>query len=109
MKRSAAGHRTHLEDLQPGALAINVGVRLIPVHLRFHTPVIALRNEYFVAAETQLPPLLVNIATYGPLASREAWQFRAQPLPNPASRVALLHRCMPVFCQYPVNECGRIH
>ena len=77
VKCSAAGHRTHLEDLQLGTHAINIGVRFVPVHLRFHAPVVTLWNENFVSAEPRLPPLLVNIAAHRALASREAGQLLA--------------------------------
>jgi hypothetical protein len=39
----------------------------------------------------------------------EAWQLRAQPMPDPASRVTLLHRSLAIFSQNPVDERRRIH
>src|ERR1035438_625290 len=51
MKRAAAGHRSHREAIHLAHLPANLGHRLVPIHLRFHTPVVDLGNE-------SLPPHL---------------------------------------------------
>jgi hypothetical protein len=72
VKRPAAGHRTHLEDLQLGAFTVKIGVCLVPIHLRFHAPVVALRNKNLVSAQPLQPLLAVNVAAHRALTSREA-------------------------------------
>src|ERR1035437_1213978 len=109
VKRSAAGHRTHLEDLQLGAFTVKIGVCLVPIHLRFHAPVVALRNKNLVPAQPPQPLLMVNVAAHRALTSREAGQLRAQSMPDPASGVTLLYRSLPIFSQNPVDEGRRIH
>ncbi len=47
MKRGPTGHASHHEHLRHLALAGQINGRLIPVHLAFHSPVIALRDKDF--------------------------------------------------------------
>jgi hypothetical protein len=48
VKRCAAGHTPHGEHLQFRPFPGQIGDRFVPIDLRFHTPVVALRHKHFV-------------------------------------------------------------
>ncbi len=66
----AAGHRSHRKHLQLDPLAVQIGVRFVPVHLGLDAPRVALRNECLAAPEAQL---LLAQAIDDWLAAREQW------------------------------------
>jgi hypothetical protein len=104
VESSAAGHRPHLEDLQLHPLAAEDRPGFIPVHLRFGTPGITLRNEYLVYFQSQLQSPPVHITAHRSLARTEPRQLAPQPLENPMGCVPLLRRRFPVRDQDGIDE-----
>ena len=52
MKGCSTGHGTHREHMQLHPLALQIGVSFIPIHLRFHAPVVTLGHEGILPAIT---------------------------------------------------------
>ena len=51
MERSSTGHAAHAKYVGQLPLSANICVSFIPVHLRFSTPIVGLRNERLVPDE----------------------------------------------------------
>src|ERR1700719_884381 len=90
MERSSTGHAAHAKYVRLLSLSPNIGVRFIPVHLRFLPPSVGLRNESLVLDQSQLNLPLANIATNRGLGDANCWKFLADSRPDPMCRVALL-------------------
>src|ERR1700730_14990934 len=76
----AAGHRSHLEDLQLGALTTQNRPGFIPVHLCFRAPRVRLRYEYFAAFYSQLLTETLHVPADRSLAPAETGQFALQAM-----------------------------
>src|ERR1700674_1704591 len=63
MERSSTGHAAHAEYVGLLSLSVDIGVRFIPVHLRFLPPGVRLRNERLLFDQSQFHLPLPNIAT----------------------------------------------
>lgn len=106
VKGAAAGHRAHAEDLQLDALAIEVGVSLVPVDLGFLAPIVGLRHEGLPADQAERAFALMHIVAHRALRDGRLRHLLADPLPDPARRVSLLARRAAVGLQNGVDEHG---
>ena len=103
----SAGHAAHRKHLQLRALAGQIGVSFVPIHLRFHAPVVALRHEDFPRQQPQGELPLLHVLAHRPLRDRAVRQLLAQPRPDPVRRVPLLARRLPIAFQDLVDERDR--
>jgi hypothetical protein len=90
MKSSSTSHAAHAEYVGLLSLSADIGVRFIPVHLRFLPPGVGLRNERLALDQSQLNLPLANIATNRGFGDANGWKFLADPRPDPMCRVSLL-------------------
>ncbi len=103
MKGRAARHRAHREHLQLHALAVHLGPRLVPVHLRFLAPVVALRHERLALLQSKLALALLNVLPHRALG-HFATGFLPYPVPDTVRRVTLLTRRLAVLFENAVDE-----
>ena len=100
----ATGHRPHLEDLQLDAFATQNRPGLIPIHLRFRAPRIALRYEYFTMFQSQLLPPALHIAANTSFTPTEAGDLCLEPIEYTTCRMPLLRWCRNIRSQNPIDE-----
>ena len=105
VERCATGHTPHGEHLQFGPLPSQIGDGFVPIHLRFHAPVVALRHKHFVDHQAERSLALLDVLPNRPLANRALLHLRPHPLPNPVGGVALFPRRFSIQFQNPVHEC----
>ena len=67
MEGRAAGHRSHRKNLQLNPIAVQIGVRFVPIDLGHYAPVITLRNERLVFGQTQDALAALHILPHRPL------------------------------------------
>ena len=92
MKGIAGSHAAHREELQLHNLATQPGHALEPIHLSFLAQLVALRHEFFPAAEPQLPLPHLHIAPHRSFPDGMIRMLAAQAHPDPVSRMPLLAR-----------------
>src|SRR5579859_408250 len=90
MESSATGHAAHAKQVGLLPVSTDVRMRFIPVHLRFLTPAVGLRNEHFLAEESQFYLSLAHVATNRGLADLHPRHLCSNPAPDPMGRVPLL-------------------
>src|SRR5215472_11533193 len=98
------GHRPHLEDLQLDALATQNRPGLIPIHLRFRAPRIALWYEYFAMFQSQLLPPALHLAANTSFTPTEAGDLGLEPIEYTTCRMPLLRRCRNFRSQNLIDE-----
>src|SRR5450759_1992282 len=104
VKRCATGHTPHGEHLQFRPLPGQIGDGFVPINLRFHAPVVALRHKHFVDHQAQGSLTFLDVLPNRPLANRALLHLRSHPLPDPVCSVALLPRRLSIQLQNPVHE-----
>src|SRR5579885_3546642 len=104
VKRSPAPHAAHAEQVRFLFLAIDLGNRLVPIHLPFLPPPIALRNvnlatrhPHFLLARSHVPP-------HRRLGKLHRWMLQPQSPPDPVRRVPLLPGRLPVCLQHLLDQ-----
>lgn len=107
MERCAAGHASHRKYLQLYPLACQVGVSLIPVDLRFHSPGVALRDEGLPNRHVERDFPVVHVLSHRALPNRTVRHLGSDPLPNPMRCVSLLSRRLAIGLQNAVYELNR--
>jgi hypothetical protein len=90
MERSSTGHAAHAKYVGLLSLSPNIGVRLIPVHLRFLPPSVGLRNECLVLNQFQFNLPLPDITTNRALRHSDFRKLLPYPRPDPVRCVSLL-------------------
>src|ERR1039458_5518841 len=104
----AAGHRTHRKHLQLDPLAIQIGIRFVPIHLGLDAPLIALRNEGLAAPEAQLLLTQLHVVAHRALGGRASRHLAANALPDALGCMALLARSLAIGFQNRVDKrCSR--
>src|SRR5664280_2886429 len=109
VERGAAGHAAHGKALQLGPLSRQVGVGIVPVHLRLHTPVVTLGNERLLNRQAQSDLALMDITANRPFAELNLRHLMLDPLPDPMGCVSLLPRRLLIRLQnlIYVRDCRR--
>ena len=79
----AAGHAAHRKHLQFGPLAREIRIGFLPIHLRFHAPRVALRNESIVNHQAHRNLPVVNILPNGSFADSAVRDLPPDALPDP--------------------------
>src|SRR5580704_15605806 len=90
MESSATGHAPHAEQVGLLPFFADVRIRFIPVHLRFLTPAVRLRNEDFLTDQSQFYLSLAHVVTNRGLADLHPRHLCANPAPDPMCGVPLL-------------------
>ncbi len=104
VKGSATSHTPHLKYLQASTLTPKIRISLIPIHLSFRSPGIALRHACLASYQSQRQPALSNILANRPLADVTTGDFLLHPLPDPMRRMSLLSRSATVGLQHDLNQ-----
>ena len=100
----STGHRPHLEHLELDPLAVQIGIRFIPVDLRFHAPVVALRHEGLQTSQSPAP-LCAAPHTAAPCGSPPCIPESLRECgPRSACRVTLLPRGLAICFQNRIDE-----
>src|SRR5579884_1469721 len=89
VKRTAAGHTAHTEQLQLLPRAIDIDISFVPVDLRLHTPVVALRHERLAFQKTQLPFPLADVLPHGRFGYRTFGFLFLNTTPHSVCRMTL--------------------
>jgi hypothetical protein len=104
VKRSAAGHAAHREEVRSLAALVEVHHGLVPIHLAFAAPVIALRHKRLPRGQPQFFLPSLHVAPHRRFRYRWVGMFSTNPLPDSVRRVPLLVRRFPIAPQNPVDE-----
>jgi hypothetical protein len=107
VERCPTRHAAQPKHIQLRALAGQIGVSLIPIHLPFHAPVVALGHADFLRQQPQGELPIVHVLAHGSFRHRALWPFLAQTCPNPVRRVPLLPRRLAITLQDLINERDR--
>ena len=103
MQRPSACHATDNQHVDLLLLSCDPGISLVPVHLAFTTPFVALRNEYLVVFESELSPPTTDVATNRRLRHLVARILLEHTPPDSMRRVTLFPRRTLVLFQDPVD------
>src|ERR1700720_4549088 len=90
MESSATGHAPHAEHVGFLPFFADVRIRFIPVHLRFLTPAVRLRNKHFLTDQSEFYLSLAHVATNRGLADLHPRHLGAHPAPDSMCGVPLL-------------------
>src|ERR1017187_685260 len=90
MESSATGHAPHAKHVGLLPFFADVRIRFIPVHLRFLTPAVRLRNEQFLTDESQFYLALAHVVTNRGLADLHPRHLRSNPAPDSMCGMPLL-------------------
>jgi hypothetical protein len=99
MESSATGHTPHAKHVGFLPFFADVRIRFIPVHLRFLTPAVRLRNEHFLTDESQFYLSLAHVVANRGLADLHPRHLCSHPAPNSMCGVPLLSWCLAVRFQ----------
>src|ERR1019366_3415770 len=99
MESASTGHAAHAKYIGLLSLSADIRVRFIPVHLRFSTPNVGLRNERLAVDQRQLDLSFANIASDRRLGHFHLRHLRSDPAPDPMRGVPLLPWCLLVRFQ----------
>jgi hypothetical protein len=92
VERGSTRHAAHRKHLQLDSFAAEISVGFVPIHLRFGTPGIALRNAGFASHQSQCDLPVVHVLAHGPLRNLARGQLIPDPCPDAVRRVPLLAR-----------------
>jgi hypothetical protein len=104
MKCSTARHAAHREEVRGLAAIVEVHRGLVPIHLAFAAPVIALRHERLACGQPQLFLAPLHVAPHRRFRHSRIGMLPANPFPDPVRRVPLLARRFPIALQNPVDK-----
>jgi hypothetical protein len=104
MKRRTAGHRTHHEYLHFRTLSVKIDVDFVPIHLRFLTHAVALRDKRLSRGQPHLPLTFAHVVADRGSSHRSVRKFAQNSPINPPRCVPLLARCPPVSLQNRADE-----
>jgi hypothetical protein len=104
VKGRSRGHRAHAEDVDLARLAIELGLDLVPIHLRFVAKVIGLRDEDLMLQKPHRLPALAHILAHRGLADDNLRHLFPQPHPNAMRGMPLLARRLAVRFENRVDE-----
>ena len=97
-------HAAQGKHIQLRALAPQIGISLVPIHLRFHAPVVALGHAHFPRQQPQGKLAIMHVLAHRPFRHRAVGPFLAQACPDPMRRVPLLARRLAVTLQDLINK-----
>ena len=103
VKRRSAGHAAHREHLQLDSLAGQIGIRFVPIDLRFHAPGIALRNAGLAHHQAQRDLPVVHILRE-PSAPRSCTSGSSCPNPCPRSDAPCAAVCAALSGRLPESR-----
>src|SRR4051794_16648113 len=92
MKGCTASHAAHAEHIHLGPLSGEIHKGLVPVHLPFDSPFVALRRKRFSMAETQFTLTLQNVLGNSGAANGMLRKLFPEPVIDPLRRMPLLAR-----------------
>jgi hypothetical protein len=104
MERSSTCHAAHAKYVGLFSLSPDIGESLIPVHLRFFSPNVGLRNKGLVLNQFQFNFPLANITTNRALGDSDFRKLLPYPRPDPVRCVSLLSRRVLVALQNGFDE-----
>src|ERR1022692_138904 len=104
MESSSTGHAAHAKYVGLLSLSADIRVSFIPVHLRFATPYVGLRNERLAVDQRQLDLPFANVASNRRLGHFHLRHLRSDPAPDPMRGVPLLPWCLLVRFQNRIDE-----
>ena len=90
MESSATGHASHAKHVGLLPFFADVRIRFIPVHLRFLTPAVRLRNEHFLTDKSQFDLSLAHVVTNRGLPDLHPRHLGSKPAPDSMGGVPLL-------------------
>ena len=104
VERRPTCHAAHGKALQLGPLPGQIGVGIVPINLRLHTPFVALRNERFLNGQAKGELALLDISADRSFTKLNLRHLTLDPFPDPMGCVSLLPRRLLVRLQNLIYE-----